>query len=188
MPWETLNSHQFHSLLLICLLASSFLLGTNVYNHGNKSRGPLGLKMTEAQTVVQEWQSEHTQHLGRLPLCPGVTLPADTTLPQISFSAPQVRLCVGLGLHVPFCSGLRRFHHNLGCFQNVLTPELALPWMQCSLLGIQGPLWPNPKVLFQSYWKLRLHSDLSLRVSAEFHFNRLYLCSLRQSLISLRLS
>lgn len=84
-PCETPNSHQFHSLLLISLLASSFLLGTNMYNHGNKSGGPLGLKMTEAQTVVQEWESEHTQHLGRLLLCPGsgVTLPADTTLTQI---------------------------------------------------------------------------------------------------------
>lgn len=42
------------------------------------------LKMTEAQTVAKEWQSEHTQYLGSLFLGPGpgATCPRDTILSQ----------------------------------------------------------------------------------------------------------
>ena len=47
-PFNALNSHRFHSLLFISFLGSSFLLGTNMYTHGNKLSGLWLLKITEA--------------------------------------------------------------------------------------------------------------------------------------------
>lgn len=123
-PFKALNSHRFHSLLFISILGSSFFAGHQYVYPWKQVSGLWLLKITEAQTVAKEWHC--TWKIFPVPWIWRHTPSRHYLVSDQSSSAPQVGLSVGLG-HIPLCSGLRRFHYNLGYFQSVLTSELELP-------------------------------------------------------------
>lgn len=128
-PCEPLNSQHSHSLLSHTFSTSwvTHSYWAQIYRLMEISQvSPWVLKIIEAQSVAKNGRvsTPSTCEDCSCPLDPHSHSQQTLLCLKAEFFWPQVGLFVGLGLHAPVCSGLRRLCYKLGGLQNVLTAQL----------------------------------------------------------------